>query len=399
MMKLSIKQIACFRQLPLLLLVISCGISSGTLMTLAFLAHLVLCRYDKRPVLGPLLYSRGFHRSLLIVAVSFACLLVTVPFNDGNAYQLFKYMGRMVPLLLVAIMAKPEEDTFRTVWYGILCSLFCLLVTVMQHPVWEDQRLQGPFSSPNTLAGLLVVMVPMAMFGLVKYWKSLRYSALAAAAIIVPSLLILFCTGSRNAYGTFILVFLLLMYFVYRYRDRGILRIMGTATLIALVTVALFAPSILMQRMDRDLQKDGRVYLMQSGIQIAKEHPWMGIGAGNWGRVYKERFEAGNPNREKDIQSPHNIYLHILDETGIVGLSGFLLLMAHQLKVLYTALRRAYARNCRAFPWLIGFGLSIIAVYLFGMLDYDFFSRHMMQLYWLIWGLCLCAAESIRKGY
>lgn len=397
MAKFLIKQAACFRQIPLLLLVISCGISSGTLMTIAVLMHIIICRYDKTPVLGALAYSRLFRHSLFFVLFAFACAFITVPFNDGNVSLLLKYMGRALPFLFIAIMAKPGEDTFRTAWYGILCSLFCLLIMVIQHPVWDVQRLHGPFGSPNTLAGLIAVMIPVAMFGFVKYRKSSCYRAWAAAALVVSSLLVLLCTGSRNAYGTFAVTFLLLMYFVYRYRDWGALRILGAAMLIALVTIALFAPSILMQRMDRDLEKDGRVYLVQSGIQIAKEHPWVGIGAGNWGHVYKERFEAGNPNREKDIQSPHNLYLHIFDETGLIGSAGFLLLMAHQMKVLYTALQRAYARNRTAFPWLIGFGLSVAAVYLFGVFDYGFFSRHMMQLYWLLWGLCLCAAESTRK--
>lgn len=128
------------------------------------------------------------------------------------------------------------------------------------------------------------------------------------------------------------------------------------------------------------------------------EHPIVGIGVGNWGKVYKERFEKDNPNHEKNIQSPHNIYLHIFNESGIIGLSGFLLLIIYQMKMLYSSISQSYRRDSRAFPYTIGVGLSIISVYLFGLLDYDFFSRHMMQVYWLMWGLCLCAAYKEKES-
>ena len=138
---------------------------------------------------------------------------------------------------------------------------------------------------------------------------------------------------------------------------------------------------------------------MQSALQLVEEHPIIGIGVGNWGKVYKERFEEDNPNHEKNIQSPHNIYLHIFNETGIIGLLGFLTLIIYQIKLLYASICQSYRMNSRAFPWSIGFGLSIISVYLFGLLDYDFFSRHMMQIYWLMWGMCLCTVYVANKEY
>ena len=108
---------------------------------------------------------------------------------------------------------------------------------------------------------------------------------------------------------------------------------MGIITVLSVIVVVSIAPGILTQRLDRNPQQDGRVYLMQSALQLVEEHPIIGIGVGNWGKVYKERFEEDNPNHEKNIQSPHNIYLHIFNETGIIGLLGFLTLIIYQIKL------------------------------------------------------------------
>lgn len=386
------------QQIPFFLLVVSCGISSGTLMVIAVLLHIAACHYNKTPFFGPVVFSRIFYQSLIFLVIFFGCSLLTILFNDGDIFQLFKYMERAMPLLLVAVIAKPNEVTFRTAWYGILISLFFILLSVAQYPVWHGHRLFGPFSSPNTLAGLIVVMIPVTMFGIIKYRKDHLYQVLLATLLTLISIVVMLCTGSRNAYGTFGISFLSLLWFVYRYHDLISLRIMSIITILSIIAVGIAAPVILTQRIDRNLQQDGRVYLIQSGLQLAMEHPIVGIGVGNWGKVYKERFEKDNPNHEKNIQSPHNIYLHIFNESGIIGLSGFLLLIIYQMKMLYSSISQSYRRDSRAFPYTIGVGLSIISVYLFGLLDYDFFSRHMMQVYWLMWGLCLCAAYKEKES-
>lgn len=387
------------QQIPFLLLVISCGISSGTLMIIALMLHIAVCYRNNTSFWGPIVSSRVFRHSLVFIAIFFGCSLLTIPFNDGNIVQLFKYMERAIPLLLVAIIARPDEMTFRIAWYGVLISLLFILLSVVQYLIWAGHRLFGPFSSPNTLAGLIVVMIPVALFGIIRYRKNSFYQVLLATFLTLISIVVMLCTGSRNAYGTFGLSFLLLLWFVYRYHDLISLRIMGIITVLSVIVVVSIAPSILTQRLDRNPQQDGRVYLMQSGLQLVEEHPIIGIGVGNWGKVYKERFEEDNPNHEKNIQSPHNIYLHIFNETGIIGLLGFLTLIIYQIKLLYASICQSYRMNSRAFPWSIGFGLSIISVYLFGLLDYDFFSRHMMQIYWLMWGMCLCTVYVANKEY
>ncbi|WP_432647187.1 O-antigen ligase family protein [Mitsuokella sp.] len=392
-----IKKQTCISQLPLLMLVVSCGASSGFLMIVALLLHLLLCRYYREPVLGPIIYTKMFRVSLVFIFLFFVCSFIPLPFNDGQPRLLFRYISRLAPFILAVVIARPTAESFLAIWYGWGLSLLYFFVIVARTPVWEVNRLFGPFSSPNTLAGLLVIMLPMVLFGVVKYRKSFLKSSIVLLLFSMIAVFLVVCTGSRNAYGTFIISFFVLSWLIYRHRDTFSLKIIGTVIAFICLGIAYASPMIISQRVERNIGQDGRVYLMQAGIQIAKEHPIVGIGAGNWGKVYKERFEAQNPNHEQNIQSPHNIYLHVLDESGIIGLTGFLALFIYQIKEIIYWLHRIYAREKRALPWLGGIGLSIVSVFIFGFLDYDFFSRNMMQIYWLCWGLCLCAIESAKK--
>jgi O-antigen ligase len=386
-------------QLPLLLLVISCGVSSGFLMTTAFLLHLLLCKYYREPVIGPLFYQKIFRVSLAFILIFFACSFIPLPFNDGQPRLLFRYISRLAPFILVIIMARPSSKSFLTMWYGWGLSLLYLFIIVARNPHWEGTRLFGPFSSPNTLAGLLVIILPMTLFGVVKYRRQFFKSSIILLLFSMIAIFLVVCTGSRNAYGTFILSFFLLAWFIYKHRDAFSLKVISAVLVLICLGIAYVSPMIISQRVGRNIEQDGRVYLVQAGIQIAREHPIVGIGVGNWGKIYKDRFEAQNPNHEQNIQSPHNIYLHVLDESGIIGLAGFLALFIYQLKEIVSWLHRIYMREKRAFPWLAGIGLSIFSVFVFGFLDYDFFSRNMMQIYWLCWGLCLCAIEYAKGEY
>lgn len=57
------------QQIPFFLLVVSCGISSGTLMVIAMLLHIAVCHCTNTPFWGPIVSSRIFHHSLIFIAI------------------------------------------------------------------------------------------------------------------------------------------------------------------------------------------------------------------------------------------------------------------------------------------------------------------------------------------
>ena len=161
---------------------------------------------------------------------------------------------------------------------------------------------------------------------------------------------------------------------------------MACLLVLSCLVLGVAAPQFISDRLHRDISQDGRVYLTEVAVQLIEEKPYIGIGLGRWGKVYHERFEAQNPFHEKNIQSPHNIYLQTWNETGIVGLSGFLILHFIPAKSIRELAQGLLSKTGSGIPlagWLF---LPILAIYLFGLFDYDFFNRQTMHLYWFFWG-------------
>ena len=119
------------------------------------------------------------------------------------------------------------------------------------------------------------------------------------ALVSAIAFVVLLCTGSRNAYLAFFVVFLALLVFCYLGRAWLTLKIMAGILVLSCLIIGVAAPQFISDRLDRDISQDGRVYLTQVAVQLIEEKPYIGIGLGRWGEVYHERFEAENPFHEK----------------------------------------------------------------------------------------------------
>lgn len=351
----------------------------------------------KLPYFGTLRKDTKVRQTVLVIAFSLLCAAVTLPFNHGQGGLLLKYIERMIPLALVIFLVRPSGGTFKALWFGILTSMAWYIGDICLHPVWSSGRLVGSFGNPNSLAGIMLILIPIGLFGVIRYRRECPKAAVVAMLLTAASLCILVCTGSRNAYLSFAIIFILCFYMIWRHQDWMSIKILAVFVIVVGLAAAIAAPGLVSQRLQNNVQRDGRVYLMKSAVQIIEEKPLVGIGLGNWGRVYHERFEADNPNHEKGIQSPHNIYLQVWNETGLIGFLGFLSLIGFQLGSMIRALRQFYRRQPHGFPWLSGLFLPLLAIFLFGLMDYDFFSRHVMHLYWFYWGGCLYAISYYAK--
>jgi O-antigen ligase len=61
----------------------------------------------------------------------------------------------------------------------------------------------------------------------------------------------------------------------------------------------------------------------QAAEAMARDNPWLGVGLGNYGAAYPRYALLNWPNA---LGHAHMIYLNVLAETGVVGLSAYLAL-------------------------------------------------------------------------
>ena len=92
--------------------------------------------------------------------------------------------------------------------------------------------------------------------------------------------------------------------------------------------------------MGDDETSQSRFYYWETGVQVAMDHPVLGVGYENWIDYFSEHYPPFGHNYEQ----PHNIFIEAAAELGFLGLIAFLLLIAHTFRM-NRSTRRRVARH------------------------------------------------------
>lgn len=186
-------------------------------------------------------------------------------------------------------------------------------------------RSSGPFGIPNSLAGYLILLLPVAgvlAFGLrptptERVWWGWVMLVFAFGLWLTVS------RGGWIALGV-ALVFWPLMQRTQRWGGRAVSALVVLALVVAAGAFLYGTTPFVRDRFDRLVRDAGefsRPILWRGAGKIFAEHPIVGGGAGS----YNVRFEQHRPERFVDEpQWVHNEYLNTLSDYGLIGL-GLLL--------------------------------------------------------------------------
>ncbi len=144
--------------------------------------------------------------------------------------------------------------------------------------------------------------------------------------------------------GAWISIFFVLLFYLYQFRHRKssvdlILILIYVAMIGAVVVVGTGLGTMLVQRIETitDLKyvaNYDRIGRWVAAFDIWKDHLWLGAGWGSYPDEYFNYLRYEDAYSAKLRMGAHNIYLELLAEVGIVGLTVFLIL-------LYTFFRHA----------------------------------------------------------
>jgi O-antigen ligase len=125
----------------------------------------------------------------------------------------------------------------------------------------------------------------------------------------------------------------------------------------------------------------------QTAIAMWDEYPWIGIGAGN----YNERFTefAVHPTFDESQGHAHNYYLHVLAETGLIGLFAYLALLLAAFAISWKAYRAGDGLSRAIGIGALGMTVALVVHNVFENLHVLNISLHMM----LVWALALIAVR------
>ena len=96
-----------------------------------------------------------------------------------------------------------------------------------------------------------------------------------------------------------------------------------------------------------------RLAFWQSGLDMARDYPWLGVGFGNYGPAYADYALLNWPYA---LGHAHNYYINLLAETGMIGLLGYMLFWGIIIGYTLVASRRL------DWPWR-GLALGLLAAW------------------------------------
>ena len=125
-----------------------------------------------------------------------------------------------------------------------------------------------------------------------------------------------------------------------------------------------------------------RLRTWKAAINMFIDHPLLGIGLCHFQNSYKTIYAPAGAIR-RDLPQAHNNFLQFLSETGIVGISGFLIMTGY----LLLSLSRLTLYK-RPNYWLVAALLMTLSeVFFHGMTDYTFYLSPVARICWFVLGV------------
>jgi len=289
-------------------------------------------------------------------AVGLASLLYA--FDTTRTIEaLLDYADALLIVLIVTLFLNRREQIAQVSWALIGAGTFLGLLTLHQkvtgdfastyagfahvemRGILEDTegfRSAGPVSA-NYFALILVPLVPLALDRLLRDpSRRLRAAAFAALIVIVGAIA---CTYSRGGFLTLGFVTLLTLLTMPRW-PRVLLAFAPVAALLLIAMPQDYAARMstfgqvwdgLLGRHVEDGAIRGRLSELRSAAQMFSDHPWVGVGTGNFETHYTQYASEIALDARREERQAHSLYLEVAAENGVLGLVVFGGLLAYAL--------------------------------------------------------------------
>lgn len=290
----------------------------------------------------------GYYSRLnggLISSLAFGVLALGLWNNIPREKLLTFFITNGLGLLLVSLYALPEHFGF---------SPSCVLLQqTFDTSCWKQDvqaRVFGTFGQPNWLASYIIGVFPLIIFLREQYRKKLPW--LAELIILFATLVVLYTKSRSGIFGLALVT--LLIGFAYIYKKNKILKkiwqnkLFLPFSLILTILVTIIGGSLLHQRTLNDLQHldlaqgtdsfSIRAIVWQGAIKVWQRYPLFGSGPATFAySFYQDRPALHNLVSEWDFlyNKAHNEFLNYLAETGLVGLTTYLIFLLGTIYLLW----------------------------------------------------------------
>src|SRR6266700_1444650 len=281
----------------------------------------------EQPVFSPLLPPLALF--LLVGVGQWFFRATASPYN--TRIELLLLLASLIFLFLCVQVFRALPDWRGFVWFGMGLGFVVSVFGILQHLTFNGKLYWfrelhyggipfGPYVNRNHFAGLMELLLPLALVPLV-LGKVRRERLGVVALFAVMPIVALFLSASRGGIVSFCVQVAFLIYLLLRRRGLG-KNVLGVAAVLlaALLIVTWLGVGQILQRFSSlqslEVTEGKRAAMRHGAWRIFLDHPLAGTGLGTLQIVYPpyETFYDA-----KIVNHAHNDYLEALAETGLLG--------------------------------------------------------------------------------
>ena len=341
----------------------------------------------------------GYNIVWLVLSLFSLDVNVSLKAWGGIAY-------RFMPLFFGAMYIK----NLNQIKYIML--IFCLTIFIedatayyqaLNFPSAHGNRATGCTDNPNDFANLLVLFIPALFFMAKQQWQD-RWVSVVFMAGCICSVAALFLTQTRGAWLSLCVMVLISALIAKEYR-RQIFKIIAvglTGIVLMFAMSASFYARVNSIFDPNNSSNKERIMIYESSINMIKDYPVAGVGLDNFKPVYNEIYvnpeSRLGPRFNKVTIHPHNNFLMIATEGGLIGFLAYVVLYASLLYLLYKKLKDGDMKDNLA---LMGIFVCL-GLHLEGLTEMNINNIQPMRELWFLLGIALAdlrREKNVRLDY
>lgn len=247
--------------------------------------------------------------------------------------------------------------------------------------------------SPTFVASYMLMAIPVLaiMSQNINLDKKYRISMLTLSIL---SVLVLFLSQTRGAWLAFPVIILAAIVIAKKYRKKLIVisLLMGIILSVFVLTSASLSERFSSISNPATFSVHQRFLMWDSAVNMFKDYPVTGVGMEMYGPIYLEKYI--HPDEFERMTHPHNNYLKILTEGGIIGFSATAALHLYIMLLFFKHLRICNMNNDFAIIAI----LMMLGIHLEGITDTTIHNVPIMREYWLLIGICYMGSTYLLKN-
>jgi O-antigen ligase len=288
--------------------------------------------------------SRAFW--LFVFLTFYICAIVLSALNAIEVSLVFKSAVKWAEVALISILIFlyiSNEKRFQLIYWILFVSTFVLVLWVFMNVLRGRVSFFTYRLFPGTESAFSIALLLPFVKQKQKWFYLLFFISLVS------------CLLSLSRMAWLALVVMLFFYCYSQKSLRSIFKFMFIAFII-LAVIYYLKPGLLLYRSlelfsAKSASNVERTALINVAFTAMSNHPFIGIGSLNFSRfMLKENLTEGIIAPNLDTLGPHNAFLQVAAEEGLIGLSFFCL----TLFLTWRLFRKAFKQGSAEKPYLLG---------------------------------------------